>query len=235
MVTFYTFLTSLFWVQSTKWIPTDDNVKINWYSFVPNFRWKVLTRPARAGLELTTSRLLSKSTTTRLRQPVRHVRSIFSQNSSVFVCLFICFESHEQFFSYLATVTIAVHRAANLDPRLAPTASSSEGSLTCHTHCDTEPPSLRSYPKDSWFYLLNAVLLAKKQSLPILNVLGLTRPTRAGLELTTYRLPSESTTTRLRQPIKTRLFTTTCESESREIPNFEIAQEYAILCYKFPI
>jgi hypothetical protein len=24
-----------------------------------------------------------------------------------FVCLFVCFESHEQFFSYLATVTIA--------------------------------------------------------------------------------------------------------------------------------
>jgi hypothetical protein len=58
---------------------------------------------------------------------------------------------------------------------------------------------LRSYPKDPWFYLLNAVLLAKEQPLPILNVLGLTRPTRAGLELTIYRLLSESTTTRLRQ------------------------------------
>jgi hypothetical protein len=47
---------------------------------------------------------------------------------------------------------------------------------------------------------LNAVLLAKEQSLPILNVLGFTRPARAGLELTTSRMLSESTTTRLRQP-----------------------------------
>jgi hypothetical protein len=31
------------------------------------------------------------------------------------VCLFIRFESHEQFFSYLATVTIAGDKAANLD------------------------------------------------------------------------------------------------------------------------
>jgi hypothetical protein len=29
-------------------------------------------------------------------------------------CLFICFVSHKQFFSYLATVTIAGDRAANL-------------------------------------------------------------------------------------------------------------------------
>jgi hypothetical protein len=39
--------------------------------------------------------------------------------------------------------------------------------------------------------------LAKGQSLPILNVLGLTRPARAGLELTIYRLLSESTTSKL--------------------------------------
>jgi hypothetical protein len=112
-------------------------------------------------------------------------------------CLIDCFESHEQFFSYLATVTIAGDRAANLDLCLALTAFSSEGSFTCHTG----PPFLRSYPKDPWFYLLNAVLLAKEQSLPILNVLGLTRPARAGLELTTYRLLSVNNTTRLRQPV----------------------------------
>jgi hypothetical protein len=82
---------------------------------------------------------------------------------------------------------------------LALTAFSSEGSFTCHTYCDKGPPFLRSYQKDPWFYLLNAVLLAKKQSLPILNVIGLTQPARAGLELTTYHLLSKSTTTRLRQ------------------------------------
>jgi hypothetical protein len=112
------------------------------------------------------------------------------------VCLFVCFESHEQFFSYLATVTITGDRAANLDLFLALAAFSSEGSFTCHTYCDTG----RSYPKDPWFRLY---LLAKEQSLPILNVLSLTRPARAGLELTTYRLLSESTTTRLRQPVWT--------------------------------
>jgi hypothetical protein len=120
----------------------------------------------------------------------------------LFLCLFVCFESHEQFFSYLATVTITGDGAANLDLCLALTVFSSEGSFTCLIYCDTRPPFLRSYPKDPWFYLLNAVLLAKEQSLPILNVLGLTRPAQAGLELTTYRLLSENTTTRLRQPVR---------------------------------
>jgi hypothetical protein len=50
------------------------------------------------------------------------------------------------------------------------TAFSSEGSFTCHTYCDTGPPSLRSYPEDPWFSLLIAVLLTKKQSIHILNI-----------------------------------------------------------------
>jgi hypothetical protein len=54
----------------------------------------------------------------------------------LFICLFVCFELHEQFFSYLATVTIT----GDLDLCLALTAFSSEGSFTCHTHCDTGPP-----------------------------------------------------------------------------------------------
>jgi hypothetical protein len=99
---------------------------------------------------------------------------------ALFVCLFVCFQSHEQFFSYLATVTIAGDRAANLDLCLALTAFSSEGSFTCHTYCDTKSPFLRSYPKDPWFSLLNVVLVAMEQSLPILNALGLTWQTRAG-------------------------------------------------------
>jgi hypothetical protein len=49
-------------------------------------------------------------------------------------CLFVCFESHEQFFSYLATVTITGDRAANFDLGLALAAFSSEGSFTCHTY-----------------------------------------------------------------------------------------------------
>jgi hypothetical protein len=118
----------------------------------------------------------------------------------LFVCL-ICFKLHEQFFSYLATVTITGDRAANFDLCLALTTFRREGSFTCHTYCDTGPPFLRSYPKDPWFSLLNAVHLAKEQSLPILNVLGLTRPAREGLELATFWMLSESTTTRLPQPL----------------------------------
>jgi hypothetical protein len=121
-----------------------------------------------------------------------------SSEAMIFVCLFY-FELHKQFFSYLATVTITSDRAAHLDQCLALTAFSSEGSFTCNTYCDTGPLFLRSHPKDPWFSLLNVVLLAKEQSLPILNVLSLTWQARAGLELTTYRLLSESTTTRLRQ------------------------------------
>jgi hypothetical protein len=124
------------------------------------------------------------------------------QSKKHIVCLFVCFESHEQFFSYLTTVTTTGDRAPNLDLCLALTPFSSEGSFTCHAYCDTGPPFLRSYPEDPWFYLLNAVLFAKEQSLPILIVLGFTRPARAGLELTTICLLSESTTTRLRQPVK---------------------------------
>jgi hypothetical protein len=48
---------------------------------------------------------------------------------------------------------------------------------------------------------LNAVLLAKEQLLPILNVLGLTLSIQAGLELTTSQILSDSTTIRLPQPI----------------------------------
>jgi hypothetical protein len=38
--------------------------------------------------------------------------------------LFVCFESHEQFFSYLAAVTITGDGAANLDLCLALTGTS---------------------------------------------------------------------------------------------------------------
>jgi hypothetical protein len=112
------------------------------------------------------------------------LRSKIWEYVCLFVCLIDCFDPHEQFFSNLAAVTITGDRAANLDLCLALTAFSSEGSFTCHTYCDTGP-FLRSYSKDPWFSLVNAVLLAKEQSLPNSHVLGLTRVARAGLELTT--------------------------------------------------
>jgi hypothetical protein len=77
---------------------------------------------------------------------------------------------------------------ANLDLCFELAAFSNEGSFTCHTYCDTVPLFLKSYPKDPWFSLLNAVLLAKEHSLPISNVLGLMRPAWAGIELTTSRM-----------------------------------------------
>ena len=121
----------------------------------------------------------------------------FKVSGGCSLCLSVCLASHEQYFSYLATVTNAWDRAANLDLCLALTTFNSEDSFTCHTYCDTGPPFLRSYPKDLWFYLLNAMPLANEQLLPILNVLGLERLVRARLELTASHLLSESTTTRL--------------------------------------
>jgi hypothetical protein len=59
-----------------------------------------------------------------------HVHLAEKINEKYFVCLLVCFESHEQYFSYLASVTITDDRAsANLDLCLALMAFSSEGSL----------------------------------------------------------------------------------------------------------
>jgi hypothetical protein len=73
---------------------------------------------------------------------------INDKNESERFFFLVCFEPHEQFFSYLAAVTITGERAANLDLCLALTAFGSDGSFTCHTYCDKGPPFLRSYPKD---------------------------------------------------------------------------------------
>jgi hypothetical protein len=113
------------------------------------------------------------------------------------------FRLNEQFFSYMY---LAGHHCRLEDCKFRPTCmlstySCSEGSFMCHTYCDMGPPFLRSYPKDLWFSLLNAVLLMKEQSLPILKVLGLTWLVPAGLELTTSQLLTKSTTTRLQQPV----------------------------------
>jgi hypothetical protein len=126
----------------------------------------------------------------------------------ILVDCFIYSENHEGTIVCLFRVARAIfqlsgdcHHYRSHDLCLALQAFRSTGSFTFHTYCDTGPPFLRSYPKDPWFYLLNAVLWAKRQSLLILNVLGLTRLARAGLELTTSRFLSENTTTRLQQPL----------------------------------
>jgi hypothetical protein len=53
-----------------------------------------------------------------------------------YVSLFVCFESHEQFFSYLVTITITGDRAANLDLCLVLTAFSMRVLLR-NTYCGT--------------------------------------------------------------------------------------------------
>jgi hypothetical protein len=75
-------------------------------------------------------------------------------------------------------------------------AFSSEGSFTCHICCDTEPPFIRSFPKDPRFFLPNA----EGAIATYFYVLDLTQSAQAGLELVTFRLLSESATTRLPQP-----------------------------------
>jgi hypothetical protein len=80
--------------------------------------------------------------------PFNFSKKNISSVKKLWICLFVCFESHEQYFSYLANVTITDDKAANLDLCLALTAFSSEGSFACHTYCDMGPPFLRSYPKD---------------------------------------------------------------------------------------
>jgi hypothetical protein len=102
--------------------------------------------------------------------------------------LVVCFELHEQFFSYLATVTITGHRAANLDLCLALTAFSSVGSFMCHTYCDTGPPFLRSYPKD---LILTSECRALGEGAITTHFKRLMRPARARLELMTSRLLGE--------------------------------------------
>jgi hypothetical protein len=128
----------------------------------------------------------------------------------MFVCVFVCmfvswlvdwlvWSRINLFFSYLATVNITGDWDANFDLYFPLTVFSSGGTPTCHTNCDTGFPFLGSYPKEPSLSLLNVVLSAKEQSLPNLNVLGLTRSARAGFELTTSRMLSDSTATKLPQ------------------------------------
>jgi hypothetical protein len=131
------------------------------------------------------------------------VKSFLTNGSWLrFVCLFWVARAIFQLSGECKHIT--GDRVANLDLCLALTAFSSEGSCTCHTYCDTGPPFLRPYPKDPVILTSErTVLLAKQQPLRILNALGLTQLVRAGLELTTSRLLSESSITRLRQQMTT--------------------------------
>jgi hypothetical protein len=79
------------------------------------------------------------------KSPGVDARFIFNER---LLCMFDCFEPYEQFFSYLATVTMIGNRAANLDLCLALGAFSSESSSMCHTYCDKGPLFLMSYSKD---------------------------------------------------------------------------------------
>jgi hypothetical protein len=60
----------------------------------------------------------------------------------------IDFTSHSRIFHSYGDVTIASKRLQNLGLCSALRPLSSEGSLSCHTHCNTEPQFFRSHPKN---------------------------------------------------------------------------------------
>jgi hypothetical protein len=115
--------------------------------------------------------------------------------------LFVCFESHEQFFSYLATVTITGDGAANLDLCLALTAFSSEGSFTCHTYCDTGPLFFKVISERPVILPFECRALGEGAITTYFKRLRFDAAGPSGAR--THDLPrllSESTTTRPRQP-----------------------------------
>jgi hypothetical protein len=118
------------------------------------------------------------------------------------VCLFVCFEAHEQFFSYLVTVTITGDGAAKLDLCLALTAFSSEGSFTCHTYCDTGPPFFKVISERPVILTSECRALGEGAITAYFKRLRFDAAGPSGARLTTSRLLSESTTTRIRQPVK---------------------------------
>jgi hypothetical protein len=101
-----------------------------------------------------------------LMDHISHFSNIGSIKSEIhiFVCLFWVAQANFQQFD---------DRAAYLNLCLALTAFSSVYSFMCYTYCDTGPPFIRSYRKDPWFSTMNVMLLAKEQSLHIMNILDL--------------------------------------------------------------
>jgi hypothetical protein len=119
-------------------------------------------------------------------------------------CLFVCLESHEQFCSYLATVTITGDRAVNLDLCLTLTVQLLTVRVLLRvTHTSTRDPFLRPYRKDPWFSITSEChALGKVAITTYFKRLRFDAVARVGFELTTYRMLSESTTARLPQPRK---------------------------------
>ena len=61
-------------------------------------------------------------------------RLLLIKKTIMFVCLFVCFRPTREFFSQMNTSFLPVKGCKFL------TCSSSEGSLACHTYCDTGQP-----------------------------------------------------------------------------------------------
>jgi hypothetical protein len=118
-----------------------------------------------------------------------------------FVCLFVLsFELDDQFYSYLVAITIASDRAANLNP--------------LNYSFQQWGFFLRATPTATWNFRFKVIserpviltsecrALGEEIITAYFNVLGLRQPARTGLELTKFRMLSESTITRLQQPMK---------------------------------
>jgi hypothetical protein len=93
-----------------------------------------------------------------------------------------------------------VTKAANLELCLAFTAFSSEGSPKCHTYCNTSL-DIKVISGRPVILTSECHALDEGAITTYYNILGMTRLARVGLEHTTSWMLSESTTTRLPQPV----------------------------------
>jgi hypothetical protein len=118
-----------------------------------------------------------------------HERTCQTHNVA-FICFILLFIAARAIFTYLAAVTITGDRAANLDLCLAPMAFSS-GFFFRVTATATRETSVFKV-----IYDRSVILTSKCRSLDdgatttYFNILGLTRPARTGLELTTSQVLS---------------------------------------------
>ena len=99
----------------------------------------------------------------------------------------VCLLSHLRIFHSYGDVTITGEGLQMLSYARDSRPLSTEGSLSCHTNCDTGHPFIMVISEDPW-YTLNSKPLAVELSLPYFNNLGVLR---LGIEHPTFLLRTE--------------------------------------------
>ena len=84
---------------------------------------------------------------------------------SLFVCLFWIFHRTREFFIRMETSSLRLQIYTYVQH---PWPSSSEGSLACHTYCDTEYPFIMVISVDPWHSHLLPSVWQLRLSLPVL-------------------------------------------------------------------